>query len=486
MKNMSIESIISKTSEKASLVSFNPGPEMDEIGVVFKISGGIAVLKGLKNISVESIIKFENGKLGVAMNLENNEIYAAILDGANGISSGMKAFDTGTLLSVPVGSRLLGRVIDAIGRPLDGLGKIEADNYYFIERKAPEIFKREPVKVPLQTGILIIDSLIPIGRGQRELIIGDRQTGKTAIAVDTLINQKNTDVISIYCFIGRPADSVVKTIADIKKFGNFNNTICICAFGTDSAYMNFAAPYAATSIAEWFMENGRDVLLIYDDLTSHAKSYRELSLLLRRPPAREAYPGDIFFIHSRLLERATRLKKEYGGGSITALPIVETEAQNLSAYIPTNLVSITDGQIYLSPKLFSSGFLPAIDISKSVSRVGGNAQIKEYHAAAGNLKLSYSQYEELESFSRFGMKLDDKTRKIIDRGNIIKEMLKQSRYKPLSVFAQISILNAVNEGLLDEMDKEKLYKFKEIIYEINEKEKINDYAEIIRRIKGDA
>jgi F-type H+-transporting ATPase subunit alpha len=336
-----------------------------------------------------------------------------------------------------------------MGKPLDNMGEVNAVKRLPVEREAPPIMHRDPVTVPLQTGIKVIDALIPIGRGQRELIVGDRQTGKTAIAIDTVINQKGKDVICIYCAIGKQSSDVAKVIAELKAHNVMDYCIVMVAAGEDPPGLQFIAAYAATSMGEYFMERGRDVLVIYDDLTRHARAYRELSLLLRRPPGREAFPGDIFYIHSRLLERSTHLRREHGGGSLTALPIVETEAGDISSYIPTNLISITDGQIYLSPRLFQKGILPAVDVGKSVSRVGGKAQLAAYRAVAGDLRLSYSQFEELETFSRFGTRLDDATRAVLERGWRIREILKQSQYEPLPVSEQIAALIALTEGILD-------------------------------------
>ena len=354
-------------------------------------------------------------------------------------------------LDVPVGESLLGRVVDAQGRPIDEKGPLKASERRPVERRAPAILDRSPVTVPLLTGIKVIDALIPIGRGQRELILGDRQTGKTAVAMDAVINQSDKDVVCIYCAVGKRGSAVAKVIADLNKRNAMDYTLVIVATEEDPPGLQFIAPYAATSMGEFFIENGRDVLIVYDDLTRHARAYRELSLLLRRPPGREAYPGDIFYIHSRLLERSTHLNDELGGGSLTALPIIETEAQNISAYIPTNLISITDGQVYLSPDLFRKGNLPAVDVGKSVSRVGGKTQLSAYREVAGDLRLSYSQFEELETFSRFGTRLDEETRKTLDRGRRVREILKQPQYEPLPVPEQIAALMAVNEGVLDDV-----------------------------------
>jgi F-type H+-transporting ATPase subunit alpha len=353
------------------------------------------------------------------------------------------------VLDVPVGEGLLGRVVDPLGRPRDEKGAFHADARWPIEREAPPIMHRAPVRTPLQTGLKVVDALLPIGRGQRELIVGDRQTGKTAVALDTIINQRDTDVVCVYCAIGQRSAAVAGVISDLKAYGAFDHTIVVVAGGDDPPGLQFAAPYAATSMAEFFMEQGRDVLIVYDDLTRHAQAYRELSLLLRRPPGREAYPGDIFYIHSRLLERATHLREAHGGGSLTALPIVETEAQNISAYIPTNLISITDGQIVLAPPLFQKGVLPAVDVGRSVSRVGGKAQLPAYRAVTGELRLSYSQFQELEAFARFGTRLDEETRQTLRRGRRIREVLKQDQYAPMPVDEQIAVLLAATEGVFD-------------------------------------
>jgi F-type H+-transporting ATPase subunit alpha len=350
---------------------------------------------------------------------------------------------------VAVGDGLLGRVIDPLGRPLDGKGPVASSKRLPVERPAHPIMDRAPVTVPLQTGVMVVDALIPVGRGQRELILGDRQTGKTAIALDTIFNQRGTNVLCVYCAIGQRASAVAKAVANLREKGAMDYTVVVVAEGNDPPGLAYIAPYAATSIAEFFMEAGRDVLIVYDDLTHHARSYRELSLLLRRPPGREAFPGDIFYIHSRLLERATHLRKELGSGSLTALPIIETEAQDISAYIPTNLISITDGQIYLSPSLFELGVLPAVDVGKSVSRVGGQAQLAAYRAVAGGLKLAYAQFEELETFSKFGARLDADTRKNIEHGRRIRACLKQAEFSPLSVPAQIALLLALSAELFD-------------------------------------
>jgi len=421
-----------------------------EAGTVKYVGRGIARVDGLAGVRSEELVRFPGDVMGMVFNLDPEEVGIVLFGESKELRAGGRAVRTGRVIDAPVGDGLIGRVLDATGRPLDNLGPVSAAKRLPVEREAPGILMRSPVTVPLQTGIKVIDALIPIGRGQRELILGDRQTGKTAVALDTIINQKNADVVCIYCAIGQRSSSVAKLIEDLRRYGAMGHAIVIVAAGEEPPGMKFIAPYAATTIAEYFMEKGRDVLIVYDDLTHHARAYRELSLLLRRPPGREAYPGDIFYIHSRLLERSTHLRKEHGGGSLTALPIIETEAQNVSAYIPTNLISITDGQIYLSPELFQKGVLPAVDVGKSVSRVGGKTQLPAYRAVAGSLRLSYSQFEELEKFARFSTRIDDETRKTVERGRRVREVLKQSRYGAVPVSEQIALLLAVIEGIFDE------------------------------------
>jgi F-type H+/Na+-transporting ATPase subunit alpha len=435
---------------------FEPGLRLHETGSVTSVATGIAKVSGLPNVAFEELIRFPGDILGIAFNVDPQEIGVVLLGDYEKLQAGDEALRTGRVMDVPVGESLLGRVIDPLGRPLDGGPPPATASRLPIERPAAAIMDRAPVTEPLQTGIKVIDALIPVGRGQRELILGDRQTGKTAIALDAVLNQKDDGVICIYCAIGQRASSVARAIAVLREKGAMDNTVVVVTMGNDAPGLAYIAPYAATSIAEYFMEAGRDVLIVYDDLTQHAQAYRELSLLLRRPPGREAFPGDIFYIHSRLLERATHLRAELSGGSLTALPIVETEAQNISAYIPTNLISITDGQIYLSPSLFELGVLPAVDVGKSVSRVGGKAQRAVYRAAAGDLKLAYAQFEELESFARFGARLDEASRKIIEHGQRIRATLRQSEFSPVSVPGQITVLLALSEGLLDDVPLEKM------------------------------
>jgi F-type H+/Na+-transporting ATPase subunit alpha len=422
-----------------------------EVGTITNVSTGVARVSGLPGVGFEELLEFPDGVFGIAFNVDEDEIGVVLLGDYWHLHAGDEVRRTGRVMDVAVGDGLLGRVIDPLGRPLDDNGPLPASERLPIERPAAAIMDRAPVTVPLQSGLIVVDALVPIGRGQRELILGDRQTGKTAIAIDTILNQRGRNVVCVYCAIGQRASAVAKAIANLRDKGAMEYTVVVVTEGNDTPGLAYIAPYAATSIAEHFMEAGRDVLIVYDDLTHHARAYRELSLLLRRPPGREAFPGDIFYIHSRMLERATHLRQELGGGSLTALPIIETEAQDISAYIPTNLISITDGQIYLSPSLFELGVLPAVDVGKSVSRVGGKAQWAAYRAVAGDLKLAYAQFEELETFARFGARLDEDTRRIIEHGRRIRACLKQPELSPLSVPAQIAVLLALTSKLFDEV-----------------------------------
>ncbi|CEP36385.1 MULTISPECIES: alternate F1F0 ATPase, F1 subunit alpha [unclassified Halomonas] len=431
------------------LQTFEPQLTLREVGTINSVSTGIARVHGLQQASSEELLIFPGGLFGIAFNLNEDSIDVVLLGDYAHLHAGQEVQRTGRVMDVAVGDALLGRMIDPLGRPLDGLGPVMTHQRLPIERPATAIMDRAPVTEPLQTGLKVIDALIPIGRGQRELILGDRQTGKTAIAIDTIFNQRGKDVLCVYCAIGQRASAVAKAVANLREKEALSYTVVVVAEGNEAPGLAYIAPYAATSIAEHFMEQGRDVLIVYDDLTHHARAYRELSLLLRRPPGREAFPGDIFYIHSRMLERATRLNKERGGGSLTALPIIETEAQNISAYIPTNLISITDGQIVLSPSLFELGILPAIDVGQSVSRVGGKAQRAAYRAVAGDLKLAYAQFEELETFARFGARLDEDTRQSIEHGKRIRACLGQAEFSPVSVPAQIAILLVLNAALFD-------------------------------------
>jgi F-type H+-transporting ATPase subunit alpha len=427
-----------------------PAVTQHEFGVVTYVGQGIARVDGLPGVYLDELITFPDGLLGMAFNLDEREVGVVLLGESSALSAGDKVFRTGRVLDVPVGRGLVGHIVDAMGRPLDELGPLRTHQRRSIEQVAPAIIRRAPVTEPLETGLKVIDALIPIGRGQRELILGDRQSGKSAIALDTIINQADRNVICIYCAIGQRNASVARFIADLRRYDALRYSIVVVATGEDEPGLQFVAPYAATAMAEHFMEQGMDVLIVYDDLTHHARAYRELSLLLRRPPGREAYPGDIFYIHSRLLERATRLRPEFGGGSLTALPIIETQAQDMSAYVPTNLISITDGQIYVSPLLFRKGMLPAVDVGRSVSRVGGKAQLSAYRAVAGDLRLAYAQFEELEIFSRFSTRLDEETRRTLERGRRVRAVLRQPQYAPIRAADQVVALLAVTSGVLDE------------------------------------
>ena len=447
----SADRIVQKTLDEVP-----PGLQVEEIGKVTSIGSGIARVSGLAGVQVDELLEFSGGITGIAFNLDPQEIGVIMLGGSEQIASGDRVRRTGRVVDIPVGNGLLGRVIDAAAVPLDNFGPVSFSERRPVEREAPPIMARSPVTEPLQTGLKVVDALIPVGRGQRELILGDRQIGKTAIALDTIINQADKDVICVYCSIGQMGADVAKFIAQLREYGAMEYSTILVASGDGPPGLRFIAPYAATTIAEYFMEQGHDVLIVYDDLTLHARAYRELSLLLERPPGREAYPGDIFYLHSRLLERSTHLREEYGGGSLTAMPIIETQAQNISAYIPTNLISITDGQIYLSPELFQRNHLPAIDVGKSVSRVGGKTQLPAYRTVTGDLRLSYAQFEELEMFARFGTRLDEKTRNTIERGRRVRKVLNQPELQPMTIPEQIAVLLAVTEGLFDNLEVEKI------------------------------
>ena len=430
------------------------------IGTVVEVGDGTARIRGLNDVVYNEMLEFENGELGIALNVEEHSIGSVILGEFETIKEGDTVKRTRRLLSVPVGENLIGRIINPLGMPLDDKGPIESQAYRPVEIVAPGVIKRQPVNVPLQTGIKAIDAMIPIGRGQRELIIGDRSTGKTAIAIDTIINQKDTDVIAIYVAIGQKASQIAYVIEALERYGAMKHTIIVTATASDPAALRYIAPYAGCAIGEWFMyEQHRDVLIVYDDLSKHANAYRELSLLLRRPPGREAYPGDIFYLHSRLLERAVRLADKYGGGSLTALPIIETQEGEVSAYIPTNVISITDGQIYLIPSLFAAGVRPAIDVGISVSRVGGNAQIKAMKKVAGSLRLDLAQFRELEAFAQLGSELDKATLKQLERGYRLVELLKQDQYQPMPVEEQVVSIYTGVEGYLDDIPVEKVRQF---------------------------
>jgi len=454
----SLEGVFDRAFDSMSRAraDFAPDLTLREVGFITNVSTGIATVSGLPGVGSEELLQFPGGLLGIAFNVDEDEIGVILLGEYEALHAGDEVQRTGRVMDVAVGEGLLGRVIDPLGNPLDGKGMPVTDQRLPVERAAPPIMDRAPVTVPLQTGLKVIDALIPIGRGQRELILGDRQTGKTAIAIDTILNQRGQNVLCIYCAIGQRASAVAKVVANLSDKGAMDYTVVVVAEGNEAPGLVYITPYAATSIAEYFMEKGHDVLIVFDDLTQHARAYRELSLLLRRPPGREAFPGDIFYIHSRMLERATHLGQERGNGSLTALPIIETEAQDISAYIPTNLISITDGQIYLSPTLFELGVLPAVDVGNSVSRVGGAAQRAAYRAVAGNIKLAYAQFEELEAFAKFGTRLDESTRRSIDHGQRIRACLKQSESQPVTLLEQIAVLLALTEGLFDRVPLEKM------------------------------
>ncbi|BBE32030.1 ATP synthase subunit alpha [Tepiditoga spiralis] len=437
--------------------------EIKEVGWVIQVGDGIARAYGMKEIVANELveIKTENNDIvyGIAMNLEEDNVGIITLGDYKKIKEGDRVIRTKKVIEIPVGESLLGRVVNPLGLPLDGKGEIKTETFYPIERKATGVITRKPVDTPLQTGLKSIDSLIPIGRGQRELIIGDRQTGKTAIAIDTIINQKGTGVKCVYVAIGQKSSVVARIIKKLEEAGAMDYTTVVVASAADSASLQYLAPYAGASIGEYFMFNKQDALVVYDDLSKHAAAYREVSLLLRRPPGREAYPGDVFYLHSRLLERAANLEENYGGGSLTALPIIETQANDISAYIPTNVISITDGQIYLESSLFYAGFRPAVNVGLSVSRVGGSAQTKAMKKVAGSLKLELAQYRELESFAQFATDLDESTKKQLIRGEKLQELLKQPQYSPMTVSEQVVLLFAGSKGYLDDLPVTSIQKF---------------------------
>jgi len=450
---------------KDQIKNYSAKVSQDEIGYVIQIGDGIAKVHGLDKCKANELLRFENDSYGMALNLEENFVSVVMLGTDVGISEGSLVKRTGQVVSVPVGEGLIGRVVDALGQPIDGKGPIAAAEVRPIERNAPGIIERKSVSVPLQTGIKAIDSMIPIGRGQRELIIGDRQTGKTVIATDTIINQKGKDVICIYVAIGQKNSIVAQLVDTLDKNGAMDYTIVVSAGASELAPLQYIAPYSGCTMGEYFMDQGKDVLIIYDDLSKHAVAYRAMSLLIRRPPGREAYPGDVFYLHSRLLERAARVAPEFGGGSITALPIIETQAGDVSAYIPTNVISITDGQIYLESELFHAGVRPAINPGISVSRVGGSAQIRAMKRVSGSLKLLYSQYRELQSFAQFGSDLDADTKARLDQGARIVEILKQNRNSPIDVALQVCSIYAVVNNLMADIDVDRIKDFETELFD---------------------
>lgn len=435
-----------------------------DVGTVIEVGDGITRIHGLDNCMAGELLDFGDNVYGMALNLEEDNVGCVLLGSEKNIKEGNTVKRTERIVEVPVGDAMLGRVVNALGQAIDGKGEIKTDKFRPVEQVAPGVITRKSVSVPLQTGIKSIDSMIPIGRGQRELIIGDRQTGKTAIAIDTILNQKGQDVICIYVAIGQKNSTVAKTVEMLQKGGAMDYSIIVSASASETAPLQYIAPYAGVTMAEEFMFNGKDVLIIYDDLSKHAVAYRAMSLLLQRPPGREAYPGDVFYLHSRLLERACRIEKEYGGGSITALPIIETQAGDISAYIPTNVISITDGQIFLETELFTSGHRPAINAGLSVSRVGGSAQIKAMKKVAGSLKLELAQYRELQSFAQFGSDLDAETRRTLEHGARLMEMLKQAQYKPVAVENQIMLIYSANQRYLEDIPVDRIGEFEKEFY----------------------
>ena len=465
---------------KNQIKNYKSRVEMTETGKVILVGDGIARVYGLRNCMANELLEFEDGSFGVAQNLEEETVSVAVLSDKDNIREGTSVHRTGRVVSVPVGEKLLGRVVNALGEPIDGKGPVEYSQTRPIESEAPGIIERESVSVPLQTGIKAIDSMIPIGRGQRELIIGDRQTGKTEIAIDTIINQKNTGVICIYVAIGQKSSSVVQLANELSRYGAMEYTIIVSASAAESVPLQYIAPYSGCAMAEYFREKGKDVLIIYDDLSKHAVAYRALSLLIRRPPGREAYPGDVFYLHSRLLERAACVAKEYGGGSITALPIIETQAGDVSAYIPTNVISITDGQIFLETELFHSGIMPAINPGISVSRVGGSAQLKGMKKVSGELKLLYSQYRELQAFAQFGSDLDADTKARLALGERIVEVLKQGRNAPVRVGCQVAIVYAVPKGYLNDVPVSGVHEYEQNLFAKLQ----NQYGAWLQRIES--
>ena len=465
---------------KEQIRNYTSKIEMKETGTVILVGDGIARVYGLRECMASELLEFDDGSFGMAQNLETETVSVALLSNDNNVREGSAVKRTGKVLSVPVGEEMLGRVVDALGNPIDGKGPIAAKETRPIESEAPGIIERKSVSVPLQTGIKAIDSMIPIGRGQRELIIGDRQTGKTEIALDTIINQKNSGVLCIYVAIGQKNSSVVQLANELTAAGAMEYTIIVSASASESAPLQYVAPYSGCAMAEYFREQGKDVIIIYDDLSKHAVAYRALSLLIRRPPGREAYPGDVFYLHSRLLERAACVAPEYGGGSITALPLIETQAGDVSAYIPTNVISITDGQIFLETELFHAGVMPAINPGISVSRVGGSAQLKGMKKVAGELKLLYSQYRELQAFAQFGSDLDADTKARLALGERIVEVLKQGRNSPVRVGCQVAIVYAVINGYLNDTPVKAVKEYERTLYELLE----NKYTHFLTRVEA--
>lgn len=480
---------------KTEVKDFDVKSGATETGFVTRLGDGIARVKGMNSVMYGELVEFETGIRGIVQNLEEKSIGVVLLGNDKGLTEGSSVIRTGKRAGIGVSDALLGRVVDALGAPIDGLGPIAADDYFPIEREAPGVIERKPVNVPLETGILAIDSMFPIGRGQRELIIGDRQTGKTSIAVDTIINQKDKGVICVYVAIGQKSSTVAQVVGTLKKYGAMDHSIVVCASASDPAPFQYISPYSGTAIAEYFMSKGKDVLIVYDDLSKHAVAYRAMSLLLHRPPGREAYPGDVFYLHSRLLERSSRLDDEHGGGSLTALPVIETLAGDISAYIPTNVISITDGQIFLESELFNAGLRPAVNYGLSVSRVGGAAQTKAMKKAAGNLRIDLAQFKEMEIFTQFSSELDQSTTELLAHGRMLTELLKQPLYAPRPDYEQVILLYAAQHDLLRDIPLGELKEYcselmnyirtygQDIIAELEEKKQLTDnIAESIERI----
>ena len=465
---------------KERIENFDLSVDIEETGKVVSVADGVANVYGLKNVMANEMVEFENGARGIALNLEESSVGIVILGDTSGINEGSSVKRLGKLLRVPVGDALIGRVVNALGEPIDGKGAIETSDTRFVEEKAKGIMARKSVHEPLQTGLKAIDALVPIGRGQRELIIGDRQTGKTTVAVDTIINQKGQDVVCIYVAIGQKQSTVAQVVKKLEEYGAMDYTIVVAAGASEAAALQYLAPYSGCTMGEYFRDNSRHALIIYDDLSKHAVAYREMSLILRRPPGREAYPGDVFYLHSRLLERASKLSDALGAGSLTALPIIETQAGDVSAYIPTNVISITDGQIFLESGLFNSGIRPAINVGLSVSRVGGSAQIKAIKKVSGTLRLDLAQYRELQAFAQFASDLDESSRKQLDRGQRMVEILKQPPYSPLPVENQVVVIFAGSRGFLDDVPTSSIGKFEAELYPYIEAK----YPEIFEEIRS--
>ena len=466
---------------KERIKNYQSVVEVSEVGSVISLGDGIARLHGLENVMAGELLDFPGGIAGIAMNLEEDQVGAVILGDYSNLKEGDQVKRTGRIISIPVGEALLGRVVNALGKPLDGKGPIITTEFNPVERIAPGVVDREPVKEPMQTGLKAIDAMIPVGRGQRELIIGDRQTGKTAIAIDTILNQKNGDMICIYVAIGQKRSTVAQIIKTLEENGAMEYSIVVVASASDPAPMQFLAPFSGAAIGEYFRDSSRHALCVFDDLSKHAASYREISLLLRRPPGREAYPGDVFYLHSRLLERAAKMSKAKGGGSLTALPFIETQAGDVSAYIPTNVISITDGQIYLQTDLFNADIRPAVDVGISVSRVGGNAQIKAMKSVAGTLRLDLAQYRALAAFAQFGSDLDKTSQQQLHRGDRLVELLKQKQYSPLPVEKQITIIYAGTKGYLDDLEISQLADFESGLFDSLDVQGESGVLEMIRK-----